>query len=103
MTHDQMIEAIQAHKRGEAIEFRRFGTEQWTPTCAPAWDFNRCDYRVKPGQKAPLERWAAWCQLSGGHEYLSEILYKSRDAVLDEVPPERLVRAVRMVEAGDEQ
>jgi len=55
MTHDEMIEIIQAHKDGKQIEFRKnLSSEPWRSLEGPMFDFALFTYRVKPNQKRIL-------------------------------------------------
>jgi hypothetical protein len=58
MTHDEMIEVIQAHKDGKVIQFKRnCGVCDWTSLAkvkSPHWNFSAVKYRVKP---EPKEYW----------------------------------------------
>jgi len=51
MTHEQMIEVIQAHKEGKKIEFKTEGLNGWQPASTPTWNFSNYNYRVKPEDK----------------------------------------------------
>lgn len=48
MTPDEMIAVIQAHQRGEEIQFRVDSVCKWQDTDNPLWNFDTCEYRVKP-------------------------------------------------------
>lgn len=50
MTHDEMIEVIQAHKEGKAIDGRLIGSgdDDWRIDDEPTWDFSKWEYRVRP-------------------------------------------------------
>ena len=50
MTHDEMIAVIQAHKEGKEVEWRPTGAERWR-LATPLWDFDTCEYRIKPEPK----------------------------------------------------
>jgi hypothetical protein len=53
MTHDEMIEVIQAHKDGKAIEV--FTDDNWREMDRkPSWQFDSYHYRVK---SYPKEYW----------------------------------------------
>ena len=54
MTHDEMIEVIQAHKEGKSIQWRLAGRGAWTDTGKPNWNFDSKQYRVKP---EPMTIW----------------------------------------------
>ena len=55
MTHDEMIEIIQAHKDGKQIEFRKsVSKEPWRNLDGLMFDFVLFTYRVKPNQKKIL-------------------------------------------------
>jgi hypothetical protein len=58
MTHDEMIEVIQAHKDGKVIQFKRnCGVCDWTSLAkvkSPHWNFSAVKYRIKP---MPKEYW----------------------------------------------
>lgn len=47
MTIDEMIEVLQAAKRGETIQLREKDCSQWRDE-NPLWNFYRFEYRVKP-------------------------------------------------------
>lgn len=61
MTIDQMIEVLNAYKRGEKIEFKNGSFHDWTPCdpTGPTWDFYRSEYRIaKPApKKIHLSAW----------------------------------------------
>jgi len=48
MTHDEMIEVIQAHKAGKTIQYYSNILERWKTTDEPLWEFCNTQYRVKP-------------------------------------------------------
>lgn len=49
MTHDEMVEVILAHARGESIQCRLIGSNhRWSDINRPRFDFSRFEYRVKP-------------------------------------------------------
>lgn len=50
MTHQEMIDVIQAHKDGKQIQFQAGGCLLWIDVQDndPSWDFNSCNYRIKP-------------------------------------------------------
>lgn len=55
MTHEQMIEVIQAAKDGKQIQCKsKYGAAKFVDIDNPAFDFQGCDYRVKP---EPREWW----------------------------------------------
>jgi hypothetical protein len=56
MTHDEMIEVIQAHKDGKVIQFRGVVDRgDWlSKGTPPLWNFDAVDYRIKP---MPKEYW----------------------------------------------
>lgn len=47
MTIDEMIEVLQAAKRGETIQLREKDYVQWRDE-EPLWNFCKFEYRVKP-------------------------------------------------------
>lgn len=52
----EMIEIMEAHLRGEKIEFRKkTPNSEWRDVVCPLWDWNSHVYRVK---QKPLEAWA---------------------------------------------
>jgi hypothetical protein len=55
MTHDEMIEVIQAHKDGKRIEF---WDEGWIAVDAPVWAFSYIKYRVAP--EPPKPEYVPW-------------------------------------------
>ena len=54
MTHDEMIEVIQAHKNGKVIQVRTAPSALWCTTIVPNWNFGFLEFRVKP---QPKEYW----------------------------------------------
>ena len=49
MTHDEMIEVIQAHKDGKIIQSRnKASKDEWMLNLSPLWSFYDTDYRIKP-------------------------------------------------------
>jgi len=51
MTHNEMIAVIQADRDGKEVEWRPTGAERWR-LATPLWDFDTCEYRIKPEPKA---------------------------------------------------
>jgi hypothetical protein len=51
MTHDEMIEVIQAHKDGKVIQLCDCRSNWIDMPRTPDWNFNAVDYRVKPDPK----------------------------------------------------
>lgn len=68
MTFDEMIEVLQAAKRGEKVQFRRRGdVGPYQDTASPNWEFSGFDYRAKP---TPLEGWVNfYCNESIGNNF----------------------------------
>lgn len=56
MTHDEMIEVIEAHKNGANIIHSIKGRGNWRHDPSPAWDFYQYEYKV---QLKPREWWIA--------------------------------------------
>ncbi len=54
MTHDEMIEVIQAHKDGKVIQLRSMQGDWIDVPRTPDWDFPNIIYRPKP---EPKEYW----------------------------------------------
>lgn len=51
MTTKEMIEIMQAYEDGKIIEYRLKNTkedEPWVLISKPCWDWDKCDYRIKP-------------------------------------------------------
>ena len=48
MTHDEMIQVIQAHKEGKQLQYRGKHSHWADIIDPPAWAFHAYDYRVKP-------------------------------------------------------
>lgn len=46
-TIDEMCKVMQAYKDGKKIEYSSNG-KCWIEITEPIWDWDRCDYRVKP-------------------------------------------------------
>ena len=59
MTIDEMIEVLEAYKRGEEIEYYNTDENKWTHIDLPAFNFVFYDYRIaKPEpKKVKLEAW----------------------------------------------
>lgn len=51
MTTKEMIEVMQAYERGEQIEYRGRGSNNWLLSTPPIWNWEYFDYRVKPKPK----------------------------------------------------
>ena len=69
MTIDEMIEVMEAFKRGEEIEFRlRLTLGSWGKETAPIWNWDEFDYRIKPKPKqtVTIEKWL--CEVDGRYE-----------------------------------
>ena len=49
-TYDEMIAVMQAARDGKQIEWRRHSGGDWEQT-TPVWNWNVCDYRIKPEPK----------------------------------------------------
>jgi len=47
----EMIEVMEAYERGEQIECRSLMGDVWSLLPTPLWDWQGCDYRVKPEPK----------------------------------------------------
>ena len=54
-TTKEMIEVMKAFERGEKIEVKNNHSDKWYTTSGPSWDWEYCDYRIKP--KQPVLRW----------------------------------------------
>ena len=56
---DQMIEVLEAYKRGEKIEYSWDNGKSWVTTDLPIWNFDRIQYRIaKPEpKKIKLQAW----------------------------------------------
>lgn len=55
MTHDEMIEVLQAAKDGKTIQwFKPFEGKWYDCIVSPSWDFSKLTYRVK---RDPREWW----------------------------------------------
>jgi hypothetical protein len=77
MTHDEMIEIIQAHKDGKQIEFRKsVSKEPWRDLNGLMFDFALFTYRVKSSQKKILYQYNYIT--SNGVVYKSGRFYSSR-------------------------
>jgi len=46
-----MIEVMQAFDRGEHIQYRNHSDNVWQETICINWNWNSCDYRVKPKEE----------------------------------------------------
>lgn len=100
MTHDQMVEVIQAHQEGKTLEARDIGTSAWT-RCRqpPSWDFRDYEYRIKPEPPKPREFWI-WlydndkkphCISAAGYAHLSREAAIRGGSIRDE-PPLDIIR-----------
>jgi hypothetical protein len=47
MTHDEMLEVIQAHKDGHAVEWHDVYAGCWVWEEEPKWNFGSVSYRIK--------------------------------------------------------
>lgn len=47
-TTREMIEVMEAFESGKAVEIQFKGVDVWEDCPAPRWDWNICDYRIKP-------------------------------------------------------
>lgn len=56
-TTEEMIEVMQAHLRGEAIECN--AGLGWRESCGPSWNWPECDYRIAP-KPAPTQDTIPW-------------------------------------------
>ena len=74
MTHDEMIEVIQAHKEGKEIEYKSNVTGEWCASGKPAWDFQCFEYRIKATPPEPKTIWVNEC----GVGYADEV-HESED------------------------
>ena len=59
MTIDQMLEVLNAYKRGEKIEYYNEVVDRWWAADDPSWDFAKFKYRIaKPEpKKIKLQAW----------------------------------------------
>ena len=58
MTHDEMIEVIQAHKDGKRIQCAMKNTETWVyATDVPSWNFAQLNYRIA---REPRKCWLSF-------------------------------------------
>lgn len=55
MTHDEMIDVIKAHRDGKQIQVRPHSFSDWSDNVYPVWDFDHCDYRIKPEEPVKLK------------------------------------------------
>lgn len=51
-----MISVMKAHTEGKKIECQIWGHNDWTPVDDPEWNWQGCDYRVKPEPKKQTYR-----------------------------------------------
>jgi hypothetical protein len=72
-TADEMIEVINAHLRGEEIEYSHlhasYSSVDWMPDSNPTWDFKNNVYRVKP--KLPQKPSINWEHVAGRFNWLA--------------------------------
>lgn len=86
-TTREMIEVMEAYERGEEVEIRLSGNNQWTPRASNIWDWAACDYRIVP-QPAPIPITLDWSALKPEWRWVAAdadefvFLYKSKP-VLD--------------------
>lgn len=57
MNTEGMIEVMQAHARGEAIEVSDKGADDWSEIKHPIWDWYGFEYRIKPKAVETLWYW----------------------------------------------
>ena len=58
MTHDEIIEVVQAHRDGAEIECSYINrTEEKWGTASPVWNFEHFKYRIKPKPREPRVIW----------------------------------------------
>ena len=48
MTDEEIIAVVSAHKEGKTIEVASKGRSNWEISKSPYWNFDFCDYRIKP-------------------------------------------------------
>ena len=70
MNIDEMIEVLNAYKRGEKIEYYSTDENNWIKTNTPLFNFAICEYRIaKPEpKKIKLQAWL----IAGEIRWLSE-------------------------------
>lgn len=68
---DYMISVMQAYRDGKEIEVVLIGRDDWRPSHTPSWDWECCDYRVKPEPSrkeiVPYESAEEFMQAQRGH------------------------------------
>ena len=79
-TIKEMIDVMQAYDRGEQIETRISGEQKkWFDNKNPAWNWEKCDYRVKPKKKyvpfETAEEFLAAQRVHGIHVYFGGCKY----------------------------
>jgi len=66
MTHDEILQVVQAHKQGHKIEYRELYLREhghWIPADTPdLWDFRNRRYRVSDEPIKPREWIIVLCQ-----------------------------------------
>ena len=96
MIEQEMIDAIQAHIDGKVIQTRSIcrPDKEWL-TCKrrPLFNFEHCDYRVKPH---PLD---CWCNIYDG----VIAMHNSKEAAIENVGITAIRRAVHMVEKSEDE
>lgn len=60
MTTKEKIEVMQAYENGEQIEGTPKYTNEWCELDEPVWDWDSCDYRIKPKPLTREEITAQW-------------------------------------------
>ncbi len=77
MNISEMIEVLQAAKRGEIIESKHKASDHWEYVITPHWDFMAKDYRIAPKKEPKLvPHWPALFVRQGtGIVYLSDSLF----------------------------
>ena len=75
-TISEMIEVMQAYKRGELIECRASDVEDrgWAEIKDPSWDWHNLDYRVKPKKR--------YVPFDTAEEFLAEQYKRNTDVVI---------------------
>jgi hypothetical protein len=97
MTHDEMIAVIQACKGGKMIQGRVKGLRTWEDLFEPGWNFERCDYRVKP---EPRVRWHAEWTNPDGQAILGTFGFDSENELFRSCNTK--VRPIKFIEVLDD-
>jgi hypothetical protein len=95
MTHDEMIEVIQAHKDGKVIQLRSMQGDWIDVPRTPDWDFPNIIYRPKP---EPKEYWLVPYGTKLGYLVLSQPPFNDPHLYVDNLEIDKTIHVVTIEE-----